>query len=129
MCTTNCVEAADADAVVANWEQIKKSEKGRESVFDGVPEAIPALLYALKVQKKAASLPVDQQLPVPEVDVEVLLEVARVATDEDSVGTLLMAVVELARHHGIDPETALRTTALRQRDAARAFELSTHPEA
>lgn len=123
------VEAIDADAVVANWEQIKKSEKGRASVFDGVPDAIPALLYALKVQKKAASLPARQQLPASEVDLDGLLKGARVTTDEDSVGTLLMAVVDLARRHGIDPETALRTTAVRQRDAARAFELSTHPQA
>ncbi|MEY3512532.1 MAG: hypothetical protein RL486_1197 [Actinomycetota bacterium] len=50
------VVAEDADAVVSNWEQIKKEEKGRESVFDGVPDAIPALLYALKIQKKAGAL-------------------------------------------------------------------------
>jgi len=123
------VEAADADAVVANWEQIKKSEKGRASVFDGVPDAIPALLYALKVQKKASSLPVAQQLPVPEVDIDALLGAARASTDEESIGSLLMAVVDLARTNGIDPETALRTSARRHRDRARALELSTHPEA
>lgn len=123
------VDAPDADAVVANWEQIKKSEKGRESVFDGVPDAIPALLYALKVGKKAASLPPQQQLPLDEVDPGAALEAVRVQPDEDTIGTLLMAVVDLARSAGVDPETALRTTALRRRDAARAFELSTQPEA
>ena len=41
---------------MANWEQIKKAEKGRESVFDGIPAAMPALLFALKVQKKAATI-------------------------------------------------------------------------
>lgn len=123
------VAAADADAVVANWEQIKKSEKGRASVFDGVPDAIPALLYALKVQKKAVSLPISQQLPGPRHDLEASLEAARASADEESIGALLMAVVELARLGGVDPETALRAAALRRRDAARAFELANQPEA
>lgn len=123
------VAAADADAVVANWEQIKKSEKGRASVFDGVPDAIPALLYALKVQKKAVSLPISQQLPGPRHDLEASLEAARASADEESIGALLMAVVELARLEGVDPETALRTAALRRRDDARAFELANQPEA
>jgi tetrapyrrole methylase family protein/MazG family protein len=123
------VSATDADAVVANWEQIKKSEKGRESVFDGIPSAIPALLYALKVQKKAVSLPASQQLTVPEADLSALLSAAVANADEASVGTLLMGVVELARSGGIDPETALRTVALRRRDEARIFELANQPEA
>ena len=123
------VAAADADAVVANWEQIKKSEKGRESVFDGVPDAIPALLYALKIQKKVVSLPDSQQLPGPRTDLDASLAAARASADEDSIGALLMAVVELARLGGVDPETALRTAALRRRDAARAFELANQPEA
>ena len=123
------VAAADTDAVVANWEQIKKSEKGRESVFDGVPDAIPALLYALKIQKKAVSLPDSQQFSGPRTDLDASLAAARASADEDSIGALLMAVVELARLGGVDPETALRTAALRRRDAARAFELSNQPEA
>ena len=53
------VEVSGADDVVANWEQLKKAEKGRESVFDGIPAALPALLFALKVQKKAATLGLD----------------------------------------------------------------------
>ena len=49
-------DADDADQVAANWEDIKKAEKGRASVFDGIPDALPALLHALKVQKKGAAL-------------------------------------------------------------------------
>ena len=49
-------DADDAEQVAANWEDLKKAEKGRSSVFDGIPDALPALLYALKVQKKAAAL-------------------------------------------------------------------------
>ena len=40
-------------------EQIKQAEKGRASVFDGIPSELPALLHALKVQKKAAGLGLD----------------------------------------------------------------------
>ena len=53
------VEVSGAEDVVANWEQLKKAEKGRDSVFDGIPAALPALLFALKVQKKAATLGLD----------------------------------------------------------------------
>ena len=123
------VEAHDADAVVANWEQIKKAEKGRESVFDGVPDAIPALLYALKVQKKASSLPQAQQASAEPVGLDDALSIARIRTDDDSIGTLLLAVVDLARAAGVDPETALRASALRLRDTARAAELAHRPDA
>jgi len=126
------VEAHDADAVVANWEQIKKAEKGRESVFDGVPDAIPALLYALKVQKKAASL-ADGGLDVaavaqPPLPDEALAE-AHHHTDDATIGALLFAVVDQARLAGVDPETALRAAAVRYRDVVRAAELATDPPA
>ncbi|HEY5153757.1 MAG TPA: MazG family protein, partial [Acidimicrobiales bacterium] len=54
------VEVTGSADVVANWEQLKKVEKGRDSVFDGIPVALPALLFALKVQKKAATLRLDE---------------------------------------------------------------------
>src|SRR5207302_6539026 len=53
------VEAETPDVVMANWEQIKKREKGRESVMDGIPAALPSLLHAHKVQRKAATLGFD----------------------------------------------------------------------
>jgi tetrapyrrole methylase family protein/MazG family protein len=119
------VEAVDADAVVANWEQIKKAEKGRESVFDGVPDALPALLFALKVQKKAATLAdggldvaAAASVPLPDA----ALAETRRTPDEETVGALLFAVVDEARLAGVDPETALRAAAVRYRDAVRAAE-------
>jgi tetrapyrrole methylase family protein/MazG family protein len=118
------VEVADADEVVTNWEQIKKLEKGRESVFDGVPAALPALLYALKVQKKAASLglePVDL-----DVDRERLGAGPDVELDDEAfagaVGDVLYALVDRARRAGIDPEDALRATTVARRDRLRALE-------
>ena len=59
------VQADDAGAVMRNWEQIKKEEKGRESIFDGIPASLPSLLYAHKVVRKARTLGVDVALPSP----------------------------------------------------------------
>jgi tetrapyrrole methylase family protein/MazG family protein len=118
------VDAEDSDAVVLNWEQIKKDEKGRESVFDGVPDAIPALLYALKIQKKAGALtgldPI--ALPVP-ASVEAALRDFGATIDDQTTGALLFAIVDEARRAGVDPETALRAAAVNYRDAARSAEL------
>jgi MazG family protein len=101
-----------ADDVVANWEQIKKAEKGRESVFDGIPEAMPALIYALKVQKKAVALDMDDVGPAD----------AYVPASEDELGQLLWRVVDGARRAGIDPEDALRAAATAHRDRWRTLE-------
>jgi len=49
------VEASDADAVRGMWDAIKLQEKGRDSVMDGIPRTLPALLSAVKVQKRAAT--------------------------------------------------------------------------
>ena len=117
------VAAADADAVLANWEQIKKAEKGRASVMDGIPAALPALLHALKVQKKAAGegfAPVDgDEVAQRLAEVRTLLgrDPATVAPEdaEASVGALLFSVVALARRSGADPEAALRHATARFR--------------
>ena len=100
------VDVEGADDVVANWEQIKKAEKGRDSVFDGMPLDLPALLYALKVTKKAVTFDV---VPDP--------------TDA-SLGGQLLALVAAARtaDGDVDPETELRAAASRLRDRARVIE-------
>jgi tetrapyrrole methylase family protein/MazG family protein len=119
------VTVEGADEVVRNWEQIKKAEKARESVFDGVPAALPALLQAVKVQKKAATL-AEQGVDVASAAHVALPAAALVAADESpsdaTIGDLLFAVVDLARLAGVDPENALRTSTTRYRDAARAAE-------
>ena len=50
------VTAETADDVAANWEAIKKVEKGRSSVTEGIPAALPALALAAKLQRKAAAI-------------------------------------------------------------------------
>ncbi len=126
---------ADApEAVKAQWEMIKAEEsrerterrarKGlaadNERYLDAVPVALPALLGALKLQKKAAQVGFDW----PEVDavidkireelgeVETELAGSPVSSDrlEDEIGDLLFAVANLARHLKVEPEAALRRT-------------------
>jgi tetrapyrrole methylase family protein / MazG family protein len=124
------VVADDAGTVVGNWEQIKKAEKGRESVTDGIPGALPALALAAKLARKAAAVPGAERsgfdderrraeailaaLPVPGTPGDV--------TDE--VGELLLAVANASQLLGVDPEDALRAAAHRLRARIRAVEQS-----
>jgi MazG family protein len=131
------VEAETPDAVMANWEQIKKQEKGRESVMDGIPRALPSLLHAHKVQRKAATLGLDWPTSdAARLDAEeglaALADPAREQTAgpggrpggaaDERLGDLLFAMVGLARHLGLDPEAGLRGTTVRFRDAVVATE-------
>ncbi len=104
------VEAADADTVMRNWEQLKQVEKGHGSVMDGIPGALPSLLYAHKVQRKAESLGV---------------EVAPLEPPPADFGEALFALVAAAKRAGVDPESALRTAAMRFRDEVKANEADT----
>src|SRR5947209_6007601 len=102
------VEADTSGEVMRNWEQIKREEKGRASIMDGIPGDLPSLLYAHKVQRKAASAGVEVEpsaAPAAATD-------ESVSTDEE-VGDLLFGVVALARRAGVDPESALRATTAR----------------
>lgn len=130
------VEANDAAAVLANWDEIKRAEKQRASIFDGVSTSQPALALAQQVQHKAAKVGFDWD------DVGGPLEKVREELDEltaaiaeappgaigehaaeamttgvggahvfDELGDLLFAVVNAARHLGVDAELALRSAA------------------
>ena len=103
------VEAEDATTVLRNWEQIKKEEKGRDSIFDGIPTSLPSLLYAHKVVRKAQTLGVD--IPMPETP-----------PTADEIGGALLTIVVAARVLDVDPEAALRAAANELRDRARATE-------
>lgn len=90
----------DADEVVRNWEDIKKDEKERGDVFDGIPRSLPSLLAAYKTQKRAASLGFSPEEEVCNAELSAALEAA-------DVGRALFWLVALARRRGIDPESAL----------------------
>jgi len=96
------VAADTAGQVMENWEQIKRVEKGRTSVMEGIPGNLPSLLYALKVQRKAASVGFDWE--------DAAGAWPNIAEDaaELELGDLLFAIVNVARHLDVDPEMALR---------------------
>lgn len=119
--------AGTSEAVLAQWEEIKKAERAakdgsaseKESLLDGVANAFPALVRAQKIQKKAAKAGFDWECPedVAEKVREEIAEVeAEMASSEsvdqarlnEEVGDLLFAVVNLARALGIDAESSLR---------------------
>lgn len=123
------VEVEGAGEVVVNWEVIKDHEKGRTSVLEGVPEALPALAYAHKLQKRAAKVGFDWGNPSQAAAKvrEELAEVEKAAGPdelEEEAGDLLFAAVELARHLGVDAETALRKAARKFRDRLAHMEAS-----
>ena len=122
------VEAADADAVRRNWDEIKRTSEGREELFGDLPENLPALLRARRAQRRAASTGFD--FPGPEGPLasvrDELDEVEQAANREErfhEVGDVLFAAVNLARKLSVDPELALRAATERFRgrlDAAAA---------
>ena len=113
--------AADAEAVKVNWELIKAGErarKGREqaSALDGVPDGLPALQRACKLQKKASKVgfdwrqtgPVRDQVGLELAELDQALEEGDRDAIEDELGDVLFSMVNLARHLKIDPDLALR---------------------
>lgn len=113
------VEVSGADEVVTNWEAIKSVEKGRASLMDDIPRTLPGLLYANKIQRRAASIGFDwdEYAPVLGKVREELGELEDAIGDADELptaevegelGDLLFAVVNLARKIRVDPEGAVR---------------------
>jgi len=126
------VEATSAEQVMRNWEQIKRRERGTAGVMDEVPRNLPALLYAHKVQRKAASVGFDWpgaqgaldkvHEELGELQEAVTLGPAGQHRAQDELGDLLFAVVNVARHLKLDPETALRDAAAKFRRRFMAVE-------
>ena len=123
-------EAETAGAVRRRWEQIKREDEGREGIFHDVPEGLPALLYARKVQLRAKAVGFEypdlagavadfddevrelrDELPVsdPPGDTE---PDARIAAE---LGDVLFALVNVARRLNVDPELELRAASKRFR--------------
>lgn len=114
------VDVDGSGEVVQNWEVIKQQEqsdkakqgkKVRASQLDGVPVALPALVYAYRMQERAAGVGFDWDNVQPVID-KVYEEIEEIKADPSSneVGDLLFAVVNWARWLGIDAESALRET-------------------
>jgi MazG family protein len=122
-------DARTAGRVRERWEAIKTEQEGREGIFHDVPEALPALLQARKVQRRAAAVGYDWpdlEGPLAKVREEIAeleAEIARAGapapeTEPDpavfhELGDVLFTVVNVARRLNVDPELALRSTTRR----------------
>ncbi len=114
---------ANSETTVANWELSKQLEKGRASVMDGIPSTLPALLYALKIQKRAAATGFSgHDLGWALADVAEELQEVTEDPSEHEVGDLLYAAVQVARMIDVDPEHALRNASVRFADRFRLVE-------
>lgn len=121
------VDAKDSATVLRNWEQIKQMEhrkEARHSALDGVPAALPGLLKAQRTQEKAARIGFDwkdAKGPMDKIEEELGELKAEIAARKSSkpadsvrvkeeLGDLVFAVCNLARHLGVDAESAVELT-------------------
>ena len=126
------VDAKDTETVLRNWERIKQGEHKapKASALDGVPEALPALLKAQRTQHKAAKVGFDwQDAEGPEEKIVEELAELKAAVAEgkpeavaDEYGDVLFSMVNLARHIGVDAESALRAATAKFAKRFRAVE-------
>ena len=107
-------EAVDGvDAITANWERIKRAEKSRGSVLDGIALAQPALSLAAKVLQRAERAGIAVPLPKPGSP-----------ADAAALGATLLGLVADARAAGLDAEAALRAVTLAYAESVRGAEPS-----
>jgi nucleoside triphosphate diphosphatase len=96
-------------AVKERWEELKAEQEGREGIFHHVPETLPSLLYAQKVQRRAATIGFDYpDLDGAFGDLDDEVEELRGDSSAAELGDVLFAAVNVARHLGVDPELELR---------------------
>jgi MazG family protein len=125
--------AANAGAVRLRWEQIKRDQEGREGIFHDVPESLPSLLFARKVQRRAAAIDFEYaNVADAEADLADELRELKEAIVEsggdpaperepdlrvfEELGDVLFAAVNVARRVNVDPELSLRAASQRFRD-------------
>ncbi len=138
-------EVADSGEVLANWDQIKQDKEGRSGLFADVPENLPALLFARKLQRRAANRAPDGAelgvvgtgegiagaAAVAREELARLEQLAEAGADgtpgaepqardaiDESLGELLFAVVDISRRLRSDPELALRAATARFKSSA-----------
>lgn len=112
-------QATTAQQVIENWEQIKLKEKdGNKSVLSGVPDALPALIKAYRIQDKARNVGFDWEdkgdvwakvhEELDELEVELRKEDKERSTEE--LGDFLFSVINAGRLYHLNPDTALEKT-------------------
>jgi tetrapyrrole methylase family protein/MazG family protein len=122
------VDVDGAEQVVSNWEAIKKSEKGRSSVTEGIPAGLPALMLSTKLTRKARAVGLEPDGATAEETAATLAALTRRGEDTEAhpddplasngselqraFGELLFTVATLAQRLGVDAEQALRDRTL-----------------
>jgi len=104
--------------VKQNWEQLKLQEKGNQTILQGVPKGLPAMVKASRIQEKVAAVGFDWENPsqvwekVQEELTELNEEIIAQNTEniEAEFGDVLFAMINYARHIGVNPENALERT-------------------
>lgn len=113
-------KVADAEQVSQNWEQLKLKE-GKKSVLEGVPQSLPSLIKAMRIQDKARSAGFDWEKPEQVLDkVEEELQELRAELQSGDLnritgefGDLLFSLVNLSRFINVNPDEALERTNLK----------------
>ena len=124
------VEIRNAEEQTVNWEKMKKKEQADRSVIDGVPQMLPALLKAHRMQAKAATVNFDwkETQQVWEKLQEELAELKQAINEnnresiEDEFGDLLFTMVNLSRFLKVNPEDSLRKSINKFSDRFRRME-------
>ncbi|WP_082694727.1 nucleoside triphosphate pyrophosphohydrolase [Rheinheimera sp. EpRS3] len=115
--SVSVADALNADTVLQNWEALKSNERkdsGLYSVLDNIPQAMPALSRAYKLQKRCANVGFDWPNvegcwdKVKEEILEVEQTQASSAELSEELGDLMFALVNVVRKHKLDPEAVLR---------------------
>lgn len=110
------VQVSNSDQVVANWQEIKKQERGEyakeESILKGIPKEYPTLLKSFEIQKKAAKVGFDWEqiegvFAKVREELDELVEAKDQEEREEEFGDLLFSLGSLARWLHVDPEQAL----------------------
>ena len=108
------VSLGSSEEIVRQWEEIKKSENGKQkrtSLLDGIPKGLPSLSRAYKIAGRLAKKANDEE-PLTAFQFD----------GEEELGKLLLDIVNASQRQGVDPEHALRNALAREEQKIRNFE-------
>jgi tetrapyrrole methylase family protein/MazG family protein/ATP diphosphatase len=112
------VEVNGSDDVLKNWEAIKRQEKAARPLLAGVPRSMPALTRAQRLSSKVAEVGFDwpnaagsrEKVSEELAELDEAVQTGDIAKMQHELGDVLFALVNLARHIGLDADSALKGT-------------------